>query len=55
MNVTGTSSVNAGANAITLMNAGNNFVGAVSLTGGATQINDVNALTLGTLATGAAL
>lgn len=38
---------------ITLTNAGNDFTGAVSLTGGTTAITDGNALTLGTLATGA--
>ncbi|MEK7217053.1 MAG: hypothetical protein AAB289_15825, partial [Chloroflexota bacterium] len=51
--VTGTTSVNAGTGAITWTNAGNNFIGAVTLTGGTTQITDQNALTLGTLATGA--
>ena len=50
--VTGTSTINAGTGAITLTNTGNNFQGAVSFTGGATQITDANALTLGTLATG---
>jgi len=38
---------------ITLTNAGNDFGGAVSLGGATVQINDKNALTLGTLATGA--
>ncbi len=52
LSVAGTSSVNAGAGAITLA-AANDFQGAVSLTGGTTQIADTNALTLGTLATGA--
>ncbi|MFC5525027.1 filamentous hemagglutinin N-terminal domain-containing protein, partial [Rhodanobacter ginsengisoli] len=51
--VAGTSSFDAGANAITLTDAGNDFTGAVNLTGGATQITDTNALTLGTLSTGA--
>ena len=51
--VSGISSFNAGANAITLTNLTNDFGGAVSLTGGITQIRDANALTLGTLATGA--
>ena len=36
-----------------MANAGNDFGGAVSLTGGTTQITDQNALTLGTLSTGA--
>jgi hypothetical protein len=49
----GPSSLNAGANAITLNNALNDFTGVVSLAGGATQIADANALALGTLATGA--
>ena len=43
----------AGASAITLTNAGNDFVGSVSLSGGTTQITDSNALTLGSIATGA--
>ncbi|MFN7778897.1 MAG: beta strand repeat-containing protein, partial [Betaproteobacteria bacterium] len=50
---TGTSTVNAGTGGITLAQAGNDFGGAVTLTGGATQIKDGNALTLGTLSTGA--
>jgi filamentous hemagglutinin family protein len=50
--VSGTSSFSAGANPITLTNAGNDFVGAVSLTGGTTAITDANALTFGTLSTG---
>ena len=40
--------VDAGAAAITLTNAGNNFIGAVNLRGGTTQIIDANDLTLGT-------
>ena len=51
--VAGASTINAGSGAITLTNAGNDFVGAVSLTGGTTRITDKNALTLGSLATGA--
>jgi len=50
--VNGTTTINAGANPITLTNGGNNFVGAVNLTGGTTQITDANALTLGTVSTG---
>ena len=50
--VAGTSSIDAGTGAITLTNAGNDFGDAVSLAGGATQIRDTNALTLGALATG---
>ena len=53
LTVAGTSNINAGANAITLATATNNFAGAVSLAGGTTQITDSNALTLGALATGA--
>jgi fibronectin-binding autotransporter adhesin len=51
--VAGTSSFNAGTNAITLANAGNAFGGVVSLTGGATQITNGSALTLGAVNTGA--
>jgi hypothetical protein len=46
LDVNGTTTINAGANAITLLGA-NDFTGSVSTTGGTTQINDVNALTLG--------
>ncbi len=52
MNVAGIGNINAGSGTITLTNAGNDFGGAVSLTGGTTQITDMNALTLGTLNTG---
>jgi hypothetical protein len=52
LTVTGASNINAGSNPITLTTAGNDFGGAVSLTGGVTQIADTNAVTLGTLATG---
>jgi hypothetical protein len=45
---TGLVSIDAGASAITLANQ-NDFRGTVALTGGATSITDVNALTLGTL------
>lgn len=51
--VTGNSIFNAGSGAITLTDSNNNFAGTVSLTGGATQINNNAALTLGTLSTGA--
>ncbi|WP_285446715.1 filamentous hemagglutinin N-terminal domain-containing protein [Xanthomonas sp. fls2-241-TYG-148] len=51
--VAGTSSLEAGTNAIALTDAGNDFGGAVSLSGGDTQIVDRTALTLGTLRTGA--
>jgi len=53
--VTGTSSFNSnnGAGTITLDRSGNNFVGAVTLTGGVTKITDgFGGLTLGTLNTG---
>ncbi|KQQ83779.1 hypothetical protein ASF73_17395 [Xanthomonas sp. Leaf131] len=52
LSVTGTSAFDAGNNAIALTDAGNDFGGAVSLSGGATQIAARNALTLGTLRTG---
>ena len=51
--VTGSSTINAGSGTITLTNSGNDFTGAVSLAGGTTQVTDTNALTLGTLGTGA--
>ena len=47
--VGGTSTIDAGTGAIALAHAGNDFGGAVSLTGGATAINDAGALVLGTL------
>ncbi|WP_349811485.1 beta strand repeat-containing protein [Xanthomonas dyei] len=50
--VGGLTTVNAGTAAITL-NGVNNFQGAVNLAGGAVQLNDSDALTLGTLNTGA--
>jgi hypothetical protein len=49
----GTATFNAGANALTLTSPLNNFTGTVNLTGGATQIVDSDALTLGVLSTGA--
>src|SRR5690606_30784726 len=45
--VGGNASFDAGAGNITLTNAGNDFVGAVDLRGGAVAITDANALTLG--------
>ena len=45
---TGNASFNAGANAITLTSATNDFQGDVSTTGTATQVTDKNALSLGT-------
>jgi filamentous hemagglutinin family protein len=50
--VFGATTVAAGASAISLNQAGNNFLGPVSLTGATTAIADSSALTLGTLATG---
>ncbi|MFC4729827.1 beta strand repeat-containing protein, partial [Coralloluteibacterium thermophilus] len=47
--VEGTTLIDAGAGAITLSNAGNDFQGAVTLRGGTTTIHDANTLTLGTL------
>ena len=47
-----TATVNAGAGAITLVNAANHFGGSVNLAGGSTRIADSGALSLGTLATG---
>ncbi len=56
LTVTGTSSFSAGASAITLNNAGNNFTGAVTLTNsGANNVtlnNGANLLTLGTVSVG---
>lgn len=51
--VSGNSAFNAGTHAITLINNGNSFSGAVALTGGTTQISQGSALTLGALNTGA--
>ena len=53
LTVLGTSTFNAGANAITLTTPTNDFQNAVSLAGGTTAITDANALTFGTLSTGA--
>jgi autotransporter-associated beta strand protein len=49
-NVSGTANFDAGSGSVDLSNAGNNFVGAVSLTAGTATIADSNALVLGTLA-----
>jgi Repeats of unknown function (DUF5649) len=51
--VGGASTVNVGAGAVALTQAGNDFGGPVSLTAGVTQITDANALSLGTLSIGA--
>jgi fibronectin-binding autotransporter adhesin len=50
---TNLSLVSTGGGAITATNAGNDFSGTLSLTGGTTQITDANALTLGNVNTGA--
>jgi filamentous hemagglutinin family protein len=44
LNVSGTSSFNSNGNAITLANAGNDFVGAATLTGSNVSVQDANAL-----------
>ena len=49
LSVGGASSIDAGTGAITLSNAGNDFGGAVHLSGGAAVVRDANALQLGTL------
>jgi hypothetical protein len=49
-NVSGTASVDAGSGSVNLSNAGNDFVGAVSLTAGTATIADSNALLLDTTA-----
>jgi hypothetical protein len=57
LTVAGTASLDAGANAITLTNAANNFTGAVASTNsGANNVNltDSNALVLGTVTSAAA-
>ncbi|MCV2357276.1 hypothetical protein LNV09_24285, partial [Paucibacter sp. B2R-40] len=53
LTVAGSSSINAGINAIALTQASNDFQGEVSLIGSTTQLTDANALTLGSLNTGA--
>jgi filamentous hemagglutinin family protein len=50
LSVGGASSIDAGTGDITLTQAGNDFVGAVDLTGGAVAIADANALVLGQVA-----
>src|SRR3546814_8068525 len=50
--VGGTTALDAGTGNVTLANAGNDFVGAVDIVGGAIQITDANALTLGTVTAG---
>ena len=48
----GAGSFNAGSNAITLTNAGNDFTGAVTLTGSSAAVTDATALNLGSTALG---
>src|SRR3546814_13320084 len=50
--VGGTTALDAGTGNVTLANAGNDFVGEVDIVGGAIQITDANALTLGTVTAG---
>src|SRR3546814_14514026 len=50
--VGGTTALDAGTGNVTLANAGNDFVGAVDIVGGAIQITDANAPTLGTVPAG---
>src|SRR5690606_13438200 len=49
LSVGGTTELDAGSGDITLANAGNDFGGAVDITGGAVAITDSNALSLGTV------
>ncbi len=51
--VGGTTNINAGANPITLTNAGNDFTGAATFTGGIVQVTDSNALSAILAASGA--
>src|SRR3546814_1915554 len=48
-NVGGVATFDAGTGNVTLANAGNDFAGAVDITGNAVAITDANALTLGTV------
>src|SRR5690606_11048979 len=50
--VGGTTELDAGTGDITLTDAGNDFVGAVDITGATVSITDANALTLGTVTAG---
>ncbi|WP_431108691.1 autotransporter domain-containing protein [Variovorax paradoxus] len=52
LSVNGKSIFDSSSSPIALTNAGNDFGGTVSLSGGSTQISDSNALALGTVATG---
>ncbi|WP_238692201.1 filamentous hemagglutinin N-terminal domain-containing protein [Xanthomonas arboricola] len=53
LTVNGVGSINAGSGTIALTDIGNDFSNTVNLTGGAAQIVDANALSLGSLNTGA--
>ena len=53
--VGGTGTIDADSGAVTLAHAGNDFGGAVSLTGGAVSIRDANTLTLGAVDAGSLL
>lgn len=48
--VTGTTTVNAGSNAVTLSNSSNNFVGNVTITSGTLSLTDANNLALSSIA-----
>ncbi|HHM06239.1 MAG TPA: filamentous hemagglutinin N-terminal domain-containing protein, partial [Gammaproteobacteria bacterium] len=52
VNLGGTTTLNAGANAVTLTNAANDFQSTVNVTGGAVSLADANSLSLGTLSAG---
>src|SRR3546814_6316215 len=51
--VGGTTELDAGTGDVTLANAGNDFGGAVDVTGGAISLRDMNTLTVASLANGA--
>src|SRR3546814_3634525 len=53
LHVGGTTELDAGTGNVTLANAGNDFGGAVDVTGGAISLRDMNALTVASLANGA--
>ncbi|MGY0799058.1 two-partner secretion domain-containing protein [Lysobacter sp. A286] len=52
LSVSGITSADAGTGDVTLANAGNDFVGAVNISGGTVMITDANTLTLGTVTAG---
>src|SRR3546814_3230370 len=52
LQVGGTTELDAGTGDVALAHAGNDFVGAVDITGGTVAITDANALTLGTVSAG---